>query len=222
MDKNKYYYLFIGGYVSLSLSFILFYSIIPNPYDFILKMLPATLASVAAAMFAVTSKRKLLVVAFLGCAIGDMLLGINRVTLFMPALVSFMAANVILAVYLSKQSHRNTFSYIRLGITIVYTIIVSIVLIPSSGKIAVPVTLYILVIATMTATAALYKGRKQWIVFAGAQIFMIGDSLIAFDKFVYPFNNSLVIIFSCYYTAIFLISTGLTQRPRSAINRKIL
>jgi len=90
---------------------------------------------------------------------------------------------------------------------------------PYLGEMAVPVSIYALVIASM-AVAALNRYRKVpsasfGMVLAGALIFVVSDSTIAWNKFYQPFDAAGPAIMVTYLTAQLLITAGvLAQRSR--------
>ena len=90
---------------------------------------------------------------------------------------------------------------------------------PGLGEMALPVGIYSLVIASM-AIAALNRYRKVsstsfGMVLAGALIFVISDSTIAWNKFYQPFDAAGAVIMVTYLTAQLLIVAGvLAQRNR--------
>lgn len=69
-----------------------------------------------------------------------------------------------------------------------------------------PVLLYILVISTM-AWSAIMSGNKFTI--AGSLLFVISDSILAWNMFVEPVPSSHLLIMSTYYGAQFLIAHSL-------------
>lgn len=70
----------------------------------------------------------------------------------------------------------------------------------------VPVLLYVLVISTMTFTAIMTGHR--WLML-GSLLFMISDSILAWNRFIedVPFSGPLIMI--TYYSAQFLIAHGI-------------
>jgi len=90
---------------------------------------------------------------------------------------------------------------------------------PGLGEMALPVSIYALVIASM-AIAALNRYRKVpagsfGMVLAGALIFVLSDSTIAWNKFYQPFDAAGIVIMVTYLTAQLLIVAGvLAQRSR--------
>ena len=82
----------------------------------------------------------------------------------------------------------------------------------------IPVLVYIFVISTMAILAAYRYKRVNLISFRliywGALFFVISDSILAYNKFVEPFNLAGALIMFTYMIAQYLITMG-------AINRKV-
>jgi uncharacterized membrane protein YhhN len=92
------------------------------------------------------------------------------------------------------------------------------VLYPVLGALKVPVVLYSIVIVVMVLNALFRYGRtgakSYWMVFIGAVLFMISDSMIAIDKFLSPINEAEFLVMSTYIAAQFLIVEGLLDHHR--------
>jgi uncharacterized membrane protein YhhN len=93
-----------------------------------------------------------------------------------------------------------------------------VILFPVLGDLKIPVILYAAVLAFMVITALFRFGRtipsSFWMVFAGAVLFMISDSILAINKFLSPVTSSGVLIMSTYMAAQFLIIQGLLKHPQ--------
>ncbi len=92
-------------------------------------------------------------------------------------------------------------------------------ILPDLGDMAVPVLVYSAVLASM-ALAALNRYRKVpggsfTMVTAGALIFVLSDSAIAWNRFHQPFESAGTVIMVTYLTAQLLIASGIiAQRSR--------
>jgi len=90
-----------------------------------------------------------------------------------------------------------------------------VVLYPALGGLQVPVMLYTLVIVVMTLNALLRFGftntKSFFMVFAGAILFMISDSVLAVNKFLSPIDHAGVWIMITYCAAQYFIVTGLIK-----------
>lgn len=78
-----------------------------------------------------------------------------------------------------------------------------------------PVMAYTTVIITMLGFAfsrwKLVSSASFWLVFIGAALFVLSDSMIAVNKFIAPFEGSRVAIMSTYIAAQFLIAWGMVK-----------
>lgn len=85
-------------------------------------------------------------------------------------------------------------------------------LLPKVGSLAVPVTIYGAAIITMVLAALNRKyaasGKSFWLVFTGALIFMISDSILSANKFMMEIPDAELLVMSTYITAQFLILKG--------------
>lgn len=83
---------------------------------------------------------------------------------------------------------------------------------PSLGTMVAPVMLYTVVISVMVLLALNRYGkvcdRSFWPVAAGAAIFVVSDSVLAWNKFVVPLDFSHLYIMATYGSAQFLIAIG--------------
>lgn len=139
---------------------------------------------------------------------------------FLPGLVSFLVAHIfyILAFYenLKKIPQKRSFSapFLFALPFLVFSAILFSVIYPYLGKMAIPVAVYTLVLTTMGFSAALRKesvnNESYMCVLVGAIIFMLSDSTIAINKFVYngEFPLARIIIMVTYLLAQYLIIKG--------------
>jgi uncharacterized membrane protein YhhN len=88
-----------------------------------------------------------------------------------------------------------------------------IVLYPVLGALRFPVMAYALVLVLMVLNALFRLGRTNsksfWMVFGGALLFMISDSLLAINKFLQPLPQSGLLVMTTYITAQYLLVEGL-------------
>lgn len=95
-----------------------------------------------------------------------------------------------------------------------------VILYPVLGELKIPVLLYSSVLVLMVLHALFRFGRTGvqsfWLVFGGALLFMISDSMIAIHKFLTPIPAPGLLIMSTYMMAQYLIITGLIRhKPQS-------
>ena len=81
---------------------------------------------------------------------------------------------------------------------LVYSVTLSVWIVPSVGELAVPVVLYICALTTMVCTAILARFQQRWVA-VGAILFLISDSLLAIHKFKTPVPLRDYLVWSTYY-----------------------
>jgi len=160
---------------------------------------------------------------FFSC-LGDVLLMFQRANanFFTLGLGSFLLAqvNYILA-YKQHQGERSAdelqgLQRIRFSLPIILSGTgLVVILYKHLGDLKIPVLLYAGVLTYMVLTALFRFGRTNTssfaMVFAGAILFMISDSLIAVDKFLEPLSMAGFWIMTTYIIGQFLIVKGLVR-----------
>ncbi|MBL7978618.1 MAG: lysoplasmalogenase [Bacteroidetes Order II. Incertae sedis bacterium] len=95
-------------------------------------------------------------------------------------------------------------------------VVLLVLLVPKSGALWLPITVYALVIMAMALFALNRKAQVAetsfLLVLAGAVLFMLSDGLIAIDKFVIDLPAASFLIMSTYIAAQYLITTGLIRQ----------
>jgi len=142
-------------------------------------------------------------------ACGDMLLAYQQ---FVPGLAAFLVGHVIYIVLWTRQVDKARLWY-TLPV-LIFAIVISWILIPYLGDMAVPVVIYIAVIVLMVASATISKLANVWGLL-GVYSFLLSDLLIAWNRFVEPITMSGLLIMSSYYFAqIAIASSVLSQSKR--------
>jgi uncharacterized membrane protein YhhN len=162
------------------------------------------------------------VLALVACLCGDVFL--MSPDYFIPGLVSFLIGHVLyIFTYRQHQTEGDVDSLRGLQrVRLAFPIILAgtglvVVLYPVLGNMQIPVIIYASVITVMTLTALFRYGRTSarsfWLVFGGAVLFMMSDSILAINKFLAPVNNSGLLIMTTYMAAQFLIVQGILEHP---------
>lgn len=152
---------------------------------------------------------------------GDILL-LPVVDLFLPGLISFLIAHLLyIFCFFRIDSRPLGVPFIRrhpwaIFLMILYGGWMFLQLRQGAGELAWAVLIYVLAINTMLLTAlnregAVPPGSYRLVAF-GAVLFVVSDSVLAWDRFVHPVNLSSLWIISSYALAQLLIITGLTQQ----------
>lgn len=136
---------------------------------------------------------------------------------FTLGLVSFLTAHILyILVFLKRRNSRKKPIIFSL-ILLVYGGLLFYLLQDNLGDMLIPVIIYMLVILTTATTAYLRRGMVSkesfLLVFIGAILFMISDSLLAVNKFYepLPFSN-ISIMFTYAFAQIFIVFGLLKQR----------
>jgi uncharacterized membrane protein YhhN len=154
---------------------------------------------------------------------GDVLL--IKEAYFVPGLIAFLMAHVLYIVayrQFSGEESDNALNGLQ-RVRLAFPVILAgsglvVMLFPVLGDLKIPVMVYAAVLAFMVIAALFRYGRttqKSFVmVFGGAALFMISDSVLAINKFLTPIGWSGVLIMSTYMAAQFLIIRGLLKHPQ--------
>ncbi len=171
-----------------------------KPLEYVCK--PATIAALIGIAVLIhphlASRRAAFVVALLLSLAGDVFLMLPR-DAFIPGLASFFGAHVAYIVGF-RLSHPNALA-LFLGVLFVSTYAGSLglhVLRRAPRDMRVPVAAYIAVIAVMVAFAI---GTGPWIAAVAAVVFLVSDTLIAWNRFVRPLRWAPLAIIVTYHFA---------------------
>lgn len=129
--------------------------------------------------------RRWVVLGLLASVAGDLFLEISPRTLFVAGLASFLVAHVLYVV--AYASDARALAPLRALPAYGYGALMLLALAPGLGAMAVPVTLYTLVICTMLWRAGARVGvvdrASAQLALAGAITFAVSDSMIALGRF---------------------------------------
>ncbi len=170
--------------------------------------------------------RSIVVLLALACSFaGDVFL--MDAAYFVQGLVAFLAAHLCYIV--AYRHHREDESTdaitglhrVRLSFPVILAASgLVVVLFPALGPLRIPVIIYATVLCTMVLVALFRYGRTGpvsfWMIFVGALLFMVSDSILAINKFLNPVVGADALILSTYAAAQFLIVEGLIRhgQPR--------
>ncbi|WP_223034136.1 lysoplasmalogenase [Hanstruepera marina] len=135
---------------------------------------------------------------------------------FTAGLASFLIAHILYIFVFLKARNRSKSPWLLASILLVYGTGLFWLLNDNLGPMLLPVFLYMLVILTMATTAFLREGRVPkisfYLVFFGAILFLISDSLLAVNKFYTPLAFSNISIMFTYASAQLFIVFGLIKQ----------
>ncbi|GAA5315058.1 MAG: hypothetical protein AseanaTS_02620 [Candidatus Pelagadaptatus aseana] len=199
--------------VALSLCYLLSMLALPYPLHFLVKASPILWLALCCNKLLPTAVRTPMTLALLFSAAGDMLLALNFEHSFAAGLSSFLCAQLIyISVFFKRRGQLGDKRLMLLAIAIFYIAMLGLIL-PETGELKIPVTVYMTAICCMGALAALHRGSA--LVLLGAISFMVSDAVIAIDKFLAPFDGARLVIMNTYYLAQILIVTGLVETYRA-------
>ena len=134
---------------------------------------------------------------------------------FMFGLIAFLLAHIMYIIVFLKHKNPNKNPYVFTLIALLYAAILFYIMFDGLGDMLYPVTVYMLVILTMAVTAFLRQGKvlplSYTLVFLGALLFMLSDSILALNKFYKPLPLSNISIMLTYALAQYFIVLGLLK-----------
>ncbi len=135
---------------------------------------------------------------------------------FTLGLVSFLTAHILYILVFLKRRNNHKKSILFSVILLAYGSVLFYLLKDNLGDMLMPVIMYMLVILSMAISAFLRQGmvsKESFIlVFMGAILFMISDSLLALNKFYEPLPFSNISIMFTYAFAQLCIVFGLLKQ----------
>jgi uncharacterized membrane protein YhhN len=148
--------------------------------------------------------------------LGDVFLMYDTVApnYFILGLIAFLTAHLLYCAIFAKRFSKQVILsfWVVLVVLIVYGGILFLQLQDGLGKLQVPVIVYITAILLMALTAFGRKGmvnvQSFKLVFLGALFFIVSDSILAVNKFLFGVPYSHILVMGTYATAQFLITKG--------------
>lgn len=158
----------------------------------------------------------LLVIGLFFCMLGDYLL-----QWFVIGLTAFLIGHLF---YIASFIHSFTFTWPRLSTLIAFMLyggfmgmeLVQALQSSNEHALIAPVLFYIVVIIMMSWTAVM-TGNPLAII--GSILFLISDSILAWNKFVADIEYSSILIMATYYGAQFCLARSLSFNAKNAHNR---
>ncbi|MFZ9263201.1 MAG: lysoplasmalogenase [Chitinophagaceae bacterium] len=149
--------------------------------------------------------------------LGDILL--QKENLFVPGLICFLTAHIFYIFFFAHTSSEKT-SFFKLRPVMLIAVLAYLIefmhlLWPSLGAMKIPVLIYGITISTMLS-AAIWQYQKlndrtALYLIIGATMFVTSDSILAINKFSYPFSSAGIFIMSTYILAQLFIVLGAIQ-----------
>ena len=185
------------------------YLVLPRPYagDVMLK----TSMCVLLALAAFRGELKLFALALLFSAAGDAFLAYDGQRFFVPGLASFLVTHVLYAVVFvlatkGAATPMTAGRKLMLAVIPMFAAVYGAVLWPKLGELAIPVILYIAAIVVMAMLSLRVRAIE---VPVGAVLFMVSDSLISLEKFLWPAAWIGPLVWITYALAQLMITRGM-------------
>ena len=128
---------------------------------------------------------------------------------FLKGLIGFLTAHLFYIAAFSSAKPLTVTLWIPL-LLLIYGSVIFLILHPSLNKMALPVGFYIVVVNVMTWQAwerwVWFQNRMTLCAAIGSVLFLISDSLLAFNRFKRSFRMAEVLILSTYFAAQWLIA----------------
>ena len=202
--------LWIGAAVAVA------YLLLPRPYpgDVALKTSMCVLLAIAA----FRGQLKLLALALLFSAAGDAFLAYDGKRLFVPGLASFLVTHVLYAIVFVLATRGAALPMgagrkVTLVVVPTFAVAYSAVLWPNLGALALPVIVYIAAIVVMAMLSLRVRAIE---VPLGAVLFMVSDSLISLEKFLWQAAWVGPLVWITYALAQLMITRGMLTSTPSA------
>ena len=195
------------------------YLVLPRPYpgDVALKTSMCVLLAIAA----FRGQLKLLALALLFSAAGDAFLAYDGKRLFVPGLASFLVTHVLYAIVFVLATRGAALPLsagrkVMLVVVPTFAVAYSAVLWPNLGALALPVIVYIAAIVVMAMLSLRVRAIE---VPLGAVLFMVSDSLISLEKFLWQAAWVGPTVWITYALAQLMITRGMLKSTLS--NRQV-
>lgn len=199
----------------ICLIYLLASPLLPAEVSALLKIAPILFLCALSIKSGVNSFSIHLLAALLFSMGGDVLLELD---LFIPGLVSFLFAQLIYGGLFQRcrlhWTNRPAVSLLLVG----FSVVMGSLMWAYAGEMRIPVLVYLLVIAFMGLSANTSRIAG---VTLGAGIFILSDSLIAINRFVFPLPAADWLIMSSYYLAQFYLVTSILKLKYRAANSSL-
>ena len=192
----------IKSIITIGLSSMAFYFIGVYTDSFIVRMITKPLPVIAMLVLLkpINHYSKFIFTGLLFSVVGDLLLEYSA-SLFIYGLIAFLLAHITYIVAFFKRSKR--IALIPLILLMAFGIVIYWLLYPELGNMAHPVLIYIIVILIMSWRAAAQGNYDKNAIYAvgGSVLFVLSDSIIAFNKFYVEIQHAGYLIMLTYWAA---------------------
>jgi len=213
--------IFIGLFLIVSAGDLVALAFSNQSLEFICKPL-ILLSLIGYYLSAIENRSMVFVQALFFSWVGDVLLlfSTDSELFFIIGLIAFLISHLLFIQ--AYRHHRNSHvdqellgtQKVRYALPIILASTgLIVILFNSLGPLQIPVAAYSLVLCVMVLTALFRYGRTTrlsfWMVFLGALLFMISDSMLAMNKFFSPIAGARFMVMFTYISAQYLIVEGI-------------
>ncbi|MCC6600898.1 MAG: lysoplasmalogenase [Crocinitomicaceae bacterium] len=175
--------------------------------------------------------KKWLIGALLFSWLGDVILIFSDIAVlfFIAGLIAFLITHIFfISLFLIEKGKENSANGLLIAgsiLIISYFYVFVSLLIPCLGEMKIPVIIYGAVVSCMLLTLLCrfpgWVSPGKNLVLAGAVTFVVSDSLLAINKFYYPFWEASFFIMFSYLAAQFSIVTGFLKMKAGTRNSEL-
>ncbi|MBY6186559.1 lysoplasmalogenase [Marinobacter hydrocarbonoclasticus] len=189
-----------------ALAYTLTESLRPYPGSDLLKAIPALSLALFCLRRLNGAERVALVTALCFAAVGDMILDRGHDSHLLPGLAAFAVTQTLLSLTFwrrPKGTYANLIWGLPAGTAVFLYLVLPFLADTPQGDLRWAVGLYSCLLTTMVMGCC--WSARHWRPIAGAFLFLISDSLIAIDTFIWPSAAGLPAIFLTYFAALWLL-----------------
>ncbi len=154
--------------------------------------------------------KKLLLTALGFSLLGDIILSLPITLQMELGILCFLLAHCCYIFLLLKNYKFNLLHLVYFIPVIIFSGFMISILLPHLGALKIPVIIYFFVLLFMVLSAFQVKTQRL-LMAVGALSFMLSDSILAYNMFVMPQVDMIIVIMFDYYLAQFLLTLGFTK-----------
>lgn len=199
----------LGAIVATGFALVYLFNLNSGPYlfDFLIKSLPIFILGLLVYFNLKNSKGLLVSLGLFFSGVGDVILEIDAVTMFVYGMLAFAVAHLFYISVFLRQVKLTVWRVVAVVILLCYSLVLGYILYPNTGAMYTPLIIYLGIILMMAISATL-GSKNGFLIALGSWLFIISDSLIAINRFILPFQSSGLWIMITYYAAQGLIAYG--------------
>lgn len=199
----------------LGLAYIALIPLQPWPLSWLLKPIPMLIYAVLVWRAFPGASGRWLALGYVAAALGDFFLDYGqRDGLFLQALLAFLGNQIAWVIAFCRLGAARPLPWRRALPAVLYSGLLALWLVPRAGHLMLPVAMYLGALLAMALMACRVEARPG-LVWLGAMLFLLADSLIGLNKFATPFPHAVLIIVCCYFVGQSLIAWGLLRLARA-------